>query len=339
MVTGFLAAFAIAIFWDVNFIIASMDVSAPLLVLFFIVGACSSSTSVINFAFVAVHPQSCTTYMATGMGFGSMVGGLTSLIIGSLTTSKNSVSVIVAFIAFLYIPAIISLTYIEPPGLEQAEHETSPDQLDNKFENEKPSDHLESEKKALLPKIGEGDNRENGDKDTMTEFNFLSKYFPILCLQAFTSGLGHGLVPSLISSVCGRFEYPHTTLSLATGIAAVLDPACRFLSGYYRFKTLNEVMMSSAVLSGLSAVLVVCAVLPSDAGIFSDPWGGILPAMIHISFISLFVFTNTCIFLVLKDTIPDDCIGHAYKWSGLSVQIGAVVGTVVSFTLIMLGVM
>lgn len=52
-----------------------------------------------------------------------------------------------------------------------------------------------------------------------------------------TSALGHGLVPSLVSSVCGKVADPNMVLTLATGLAALVDPCCRALTGVYRLKT------------------------------------------------------------------------------------------------------
>lgn len=361
---GFVAGILLSFVWDWEFSIGSnFHLSLPLLFIFFIISAVSASSTVADWKFVAEFSSTCTTYLATGMGLGTLSAALTTLVMSTFATDRTVVRLVLIVVSFFYVPAILFM-----PTPEEEKHGYQIIQNTDDYEEAQEdrthsstnTDNVTNTDLQPVPilledynrKLGSGSSADcssdngyghrskEGDSEVKhTEAWFIRKYLNILILQGLASGLGHGLVPSLVSTVCGRFQNAHTTLSLATGLSAVMDPMCRFLTDFYHTPNVAGIAVNTSVLVMLSLLMVLLAVVPTSAAIFSLAWGGVVPVLTHVSFISLFVFTNTSVFLVLKGLIPDSCIGHAYKWSALSVQIGAVIGTVISFTFLLLGLL
>ena len=109
---GFLTGLLMSLFWNSTITVDGTMFSIPLYLFFFMLGICSSSTSVTHFVLVSTFPASCTTYMTTGMGLGSMAAGILSLS-QYLSPSRFSVGLYFFCVSLLYIPAILSLYYIE----------------------------------------------------------------------------------------------------------------------------------------------------------------------------------------------------------------------------------
>eukprot|EP01036_Dinobryon_divergens_P034173 gene34173-44151_t len=139
------------------------------------------------------------------------------------------------------------------------------------------------------------------------------EYYPLLSLQLLNASLAYGIVPSLLSYACGKFEHK------------------------------EKFQLLSATLVSLSAVLVLCAALPEDSG-----YGGALPVTAYVCIGALFGFSNTCMFRYFKQELGTDESGQeadpaadqehgvqrAYKLAGLATQIGAFIGSIITFALI-----
>eukprot|EP01033_Poteriospumella_lacustris_P013003 gene13003-9300_t len=136
--------------------------------------------------------------------------------------------------------------------------------------------------------------------------DFLHEHYSILLLQMMNSSLGYGIVPAIISFACGKFDHSSRVLLFATGLSAFIDPWFRALTGYVR--------------------------LPASSSLYKG-YGGIFPVILYISFNSLFGFTNTCVFRFFKESVRFH-VQHAYRWSGIASQTGALFGSVLAFALV-----
>lgn len=167
--------------------------------------------------------------------------------------------------------------------------------------------------------------------------DFLKNYFFIFYLQFFNSSLGYGLVPSIISSVCGKYSRGSAILLYATGITAVVDPFSRALTNVARFKTTPAFFLASGCLGCLSLALVTILCLPPSTPLFKGSGFGTVIA--YVGFNALNVFTNTCIFRFIKEHAPDSQVQACYRRGGIFSQSGALVGTAISFAVVVSGVL
>ncbi|KAJ1422527.1 hypothetical protein B484DRAFT_399042 [Ochromonadaceae sp. CCMP2298] len=276
LVTGLLMAFL----WNKIVSISGSQVSLALLILFFLVGACSSSSNVTHYIHVARSDASNTTALATGMGLGSMTAGILALLQGTVLIDYGfSVTYYYLVLALLFIPAIAAFSALS----RQEEVEKS--------EGAEPYD----------------------------EMRFIRQNWAILVLQVVNASLGYGIVPAMISYACSKFDDRSMVLLLSTGIAAVLDPLFKALTFYVRIRTFHG--------------LVLCAGLPGDLSLYRGA-GGVLPVSLYVGFGALFGFSNTCVFRYFKENISPDCVQHSYRWSGIASQSGALMGSLIAFSVV-----
>jgi hypothetical protein len=196
----------------------------------------------------------------------------------------------------------------------------------------------------------------------------------ILSLQFLNSLLGYGFVPAIISFACGKFPNANTILLFATTIGAIIDPIAKYLTNYMRFKTLNQLICASVMLLLLASGLIISSVLPSSSSFYTEGNGlfpmlcyicfNTLFGFTNISVFryfkektnfnfdtymmynsrasqehssnsknkALIVFeqTNHEVFF----TLSDELIQHAYRYNGIASQSGALVGSVIAFSLV-----
>lgn len=311
LITGLVTGILIGILWDTSLEVSGSRISVPLFVLFFVVGACSSSSNVTHFTFVSHSNAYNTSALATGMGLGSMLAGLLALLQGLLLLVYGfSVEIYFIVLALLYIPAIIAFGVLQNNYKEDLLHEEN-------FLN------------ALV--------QEECDI-AYDERDFLLQYNHVLFLQLMNSGLGYGVVPAIISYSCSKFNNRSLVLLLATGIAAILDPIFKALTNYIRINTFKGLQKATLVLLLLTSGLILCASLPSSSKLYQGA-GGIFPVSLYLCFTSLFGFSNTCVFRYFKDEIASNCVHHSYRWSGIASQSGALIGSLLAFTIVISNVL
>jgi hypothetical protein len=360
-IVGFTAGILMAFFWDDSVTIGSYELSLPLFLLFFVVGACSASTSVTYFTYVAKYSPLCTTYISTGMGAGSFLAGLFALVQTNLFPAKKYVDVLFGLVSCMFIPAFVALFVLEQEDIaREAAVKVHAVVSSPKFGVVSPLKGPKSPKSAkdavikkrIVDSVDfDGDNDVEESIDTYVEddantrhlnkfeeWNVVRANLSLLIFVGIASFLGHGLVPTIISSVAGRFKKSALTLSFATGEAAMVDPIFRFYTAYFRFESLTQIHRATYMLIFLSLCMLSLQFLPSTFVLFTDPLGGLSMVTLNVLFVTLFVFTNTSSFLYFKENVPERLIGYAYKWNGLSIQIGAVAGSLLSVLLFMLGV-
>lgn len=331
MILGILAiglstGLGLGIFWNNSVEIAGVKSSLPLYILFFVVGGCSSLSNVTHFAYVSVWPASNTTALSTGMGCGSMVAGVLALLQGTILVQKGfSVRIYYLVLASLYCPAVVAVYSLQRQGPPQSVPSyVSISSADNLF-------LLDSSKKE------EGLFAAQETIHNDEEMDFLQDNYHVLTLQLINSMMGYGLIPSIISFVCGKFEDSSQTLLLATTIAAIVDPIFRASTYYLRFRSFAGLGCATMTLISLSCALLILANLPESSPIYSGN-GGYLVVILYVTFNGLHVFTNTSIFRYFKEHVSPVAVPHSYRWGGMASQTGALVGTGITFACIITGV-
>lgn len=321
LIVGFTAGVLMSILWKVSVTISSMQVSLPLYLLFFVVGACSSSSNVTHYTFVSKFEASNTTALATGMGLGSMTAGLLGILQGLVLIQYGfSTSIYYAVLTALYIPAFVAFSMLH----------ANRNQSDSKSflaENDSMEQHLVDDSHQSSNKWS---NNQYSDKD------FVYTNLSVLSLQMINSFLGYGIVPAIISYACGKFNNASLVLLLATGIAAIVDPWTKAVTYYVRLTTLRSLGFATATLVCLCSGLIICAGLPTTSSLYQGN-GGVLPVLLYVSFASFFGFANTCVFRFYKEVTDHQHVHHAYRWSGIASQSGALLGSIIAFSLVVTG--
>lgn len=328
---AFIVGILISFEWYQTVIISSNSVSFPLYLLFFLSSACASSSNVTLYMFVSNYPSSCTTMLSTGMGIGSMLAGIFSLLRGLLLANYDlgienyflllSSLFLLSMIAFRVLSAELQLH--TPSALRRYMEVNMNIQNSNRNSND------ESSNGEVL--------EDTGSLLTKQEYNendFLQSHFHILILLFIIALFGYGVVPSLISYACSKFYRPDRILFLATSISSILDPVFRALTEFKRIETYFGFIISTVVLISLAFLLLICAVANPASSIYAYHNNNLLPLIFYISFDSLFGFTLTSIFLYFKVKIPPEFVENAYRFNSVVMQLGAFVGSLLTFCLI-----
>eukprot|EP00981_Chlorochromonas_danica_P000737 scaffold167_cov168-Ochromonas_danica.AAC.4 len=238
-------------FWNSVVEVNGKEMSLPLMALFFIIGACSSTSNITHYMFVSTFQPSSTTALSLGMGLGSMLSGILAILQSLVLVNYGfSVSFFFLTLASLYLPAIYVMNKPRHSSVQHSGGTYIPVDVEN-----------------LLP-------------ETILPFhegNFLKEYFAILVIQVISSSLGYGFVPAMLSYSCSKFENKGLVLVLAGGLAAITNPWTRLLTDYYRLTTIQELWYAVIFLVFLTIVLLLCAFLPSSSSVYSASAGGALP--------------------------------------------------------------
>ena len=367
LVTGFITGILMGIVWEYSVTVSGTAISLPLMLLFFIVGACSSSSNVTHYMYVSTYLPRNTTDLGTGMGVGSMISGILGILQGVwLINYGFSTTIYYITLSLLYLPAMLSFYRLKTSK--------SNDMTESKKIRESASliANLESNPFSSFQESSSSSvsdiqfvSKENLLKEKYQ--SFFTSYFPILLLQLTNSALGYGFVPALISYACGKFPNANTILLFSTGLSAIIDPCFRFFTNYYRFRTFQQLLIASAVLVGLALGLIICSSLSPSSSFYTNN-NGCLPVLCYISFNSLFGFTNISIFRYFKEeailvnlttassTVRhqpqkandlnahgdteekeeslDYRVQHAYRYIGIASQAGALLGSILAFSLV-----
>lgn len=127
---GLTAGLLLSALWNESVYIGGKETSLPLFALFFVVGACSSSSNVAHFSFVSRFDAASTTAIATGAGLGSMLAGLLGIAQGLLLVRYGlSTSVYYAALAALYVPALWAFLSLRRESERERETETDTETL------------------------------------------------------------------------------------------------------------------------------------------------------------------------------------------------------------------
>jgi MFS family permease len=368
LIIGFLCGILLGIIWNMSITISGSKISLPLCILFFVVGTCSSSSNVTHYMYVSTFPAHNTSALGTGMGIGSMISGLLGILQGAwLIDYGFTTTIYYIVLSLLYLPAMMSFFILRKNRTKQYKEE-DPDHFPQKNDNNVDNDSGSFDQVQYIPLFNTVTEQSSSSTGGASNWkSFLSSYYSILLLQLLNSSLGYGFVPALISYACGKFPNARTILLFSTGIAAIIDPWFKFLTNYYRFTTFPQLLFSTCILFLFVLGLIICSVLPSSSHFYSKS-NGALPAFFYVSFMGLFGFTNICIFRYFKQEIiftelkgkqdtavhtsskgkhsdeekgveyvqeeSDLGVQHAYRYSGIASQTGALLGSAIAFSLV-----
>lgn len=335
LVAGFVTGILMCGLWQYTIPIGQDEYSVPLYILFFIVGACSSSSNVTHYTFVSTYIASNTTALGTGMGIGSMIAGLLGILQGLVLIDYGfTTTYYYLILALLYIPAYYSFHHLftsmtlDSPD-KALEHITHPIE---------PMDDTDME--VMLTSTGSSSSSStyhHKPRETVFEnYHFVIQFRSLLFMQLLIASLGYGMVPAIISYACGKFSSANFILLLATGISAMIDPWCKMLTFVLRWKALTSLQGATLTLFLLTLGLFICASQPTDSTLYTSQAGGALPVILYVCFNALFGFTTISIFRYFKEhaAVRNEDIIHAYRWNGIASQTGALLGSILAFALV-----
>jgi hypothetical protein len=324
---GFICGLLIAFLWSQTIHIGNKSTSLPLFLIFTIVGACSASSNVTHYQFVSRYARNDTSALSTGMAIGSMITGILGLAHG-LFLSDLGMSLFVYYflISCLYIPAFVAFVHI---GNIQSDYK--PNALLNNINNDdSPDDDF------VMVHHGEKNNHNEGFE---SDEELLKAHYVLFGMQALNSFFGYGVIPALIAVICSRFQSPYLILLLSTSILCILDPMCRAMTAFMPHRTLSQLQMLSATLFLLAMLLLSVLLIPFSSTSFYQ-YGGFYPVILYISFGVCFGFSNTSVYLYVKCTFTNDkVISNAYRLTGIATQSGALLGSLISFLLVVSGLL
>ena len=340
---GFVGGVGMAIFWNHATKIGKRHYSIALYLLFLLVGACASTSNVTHYIYVSQYSNIETTCLSTGMALGSTTAGVLAILQGLvLETYGMSVSYTYLAVALLYLPALAALLLDRKTSTAiSARFQNDSDQRVRLLKGGGDSGHDDCHHVSdMYPAdMTETEDRSPCDQ-SLTPSPLHGPYATILQLHAFNASLGYGVIPSLISPICSRFQSASTVLLLATGLACTLDPIFRFFTVYRALQTTREIKIGTGILCVLAVALLVTLTLPRDSQLLTSPGGvaGLYPVLLYVMFGVSFGYINTSIFLYLKHHVHLQEIQEGYRWAGVMSQIGALVGSIVSFSLVISGI-
>lgn len=358
LVAGLLTGIGLAIcwWWTIN------GTSFPLFVLMFCGGLVSATSNIALFTFVfsprflnhkvpgcTAHgeatalntqgPAGRTTALATGMALGSGFSGLLALTQGqiALSTPNNSasvsdgsgfsVSVFFCILSALYGVALYALFLLWRRGHNR---KSSYD------DNEKARNDVSG------PLLGPSDDDVNlniyGGGTPVVEALSTTE-LQLMALLVFTGMMGFGVVPSVISGVCGKFRHgSNTGLLFATCIACVGDPFSRALTSWVYLQTLSQLVAMATLCAALTAALLVLFALPGNSEVFGGLDGAALPASLYVAFTFCFGFLNTSAFVYINHGDSADK-QRLSRLASMAMQAGAFCGAVVMFIFVITDVL
>ncbi len=351
---GAFTGILMGVFYDYSVSVGGSDVSLPLCILFFIVGGCSSSSNVTHFTYVSTFSAQSTTALGTGMGFGSMIAGILGILQGVwLIDYGFNTTIYYIVLSVLYVPAMYSfyqLNHHYALSPNTSKHEIS--SFLGVVEENPVSSPILTNQDHQQPRASPEITHYRNSKERSKSSHFIWQYAHILSLQAFNSSLGYGIVPALISYACGKFPNANTILLFATGTAAIVDPWSRFCTNFYHLNTYKQLLYASSVLFFLALGLIICSVIPPSSSFYIEG-NSFLPVVLYICFNALFGYTNISIFRYFKEKasitssssssetnpnnlqqISDKQIQNAYRYSGVASQVGALLGSILAFSLV-----
>lgn len=334
--TGLSAGVLLSQFWKSSTQYRGTNISLPLFILFFSAGSCSALSNVTHYSYVSKWPAEHTTWLATGMGLGSMTTGLLALTQGLVPNDTAfTVELYYILLALFYLPAIASLLVLEKLDSSHVNSDnnninSNTDIVDVDYQKPLTSGiQIQLESDPILP------GKQGGLR---SDFAFVKEHIDLLCLQLIISSLGYGLIPSIISTFCGKFANKSTALLFSTSIGAVVDPIFRSLTHMYRITSVSGFYLSTAVLVSLGVVMAVLTSLPPTSAVFQSNNTTCIPILLYISFNGLNAFTNTSIFRHFKHVIPHHRVQQSYRLLGVASQTGALLGTTLTFGIIITGI-
>lgn len=313
---GFSCGIGMSLLWHVTVDVAGHGHSVLFCLLFFVVGACSSTSNVTHFTYVSGYASNETTALSTGMAVGSMLAGVLGILQGAFLEQVGmTITASYVVVASFFLPGLILLwskaSLVMPDTWGEDSH-------------------------PLLLEEG-ATKSESCPEDVPSDVDVHSLHKSLLLLQVCNCAFGYGIVPSLISPVCSRFSSSSTVLLLATGTSCILDAICRAFTAVRPVDSPRGIRVFSAGLYVMASALIAAMALPSDSRLLTAPYGGAYAVLLYVGFGVTFGYINLSVFLYIKKHTPPEAVQEAYRWAGVMSQAGALGGSLLSFLLVVSG--
>ncbi|KDO24511.1 hypothetical protein SPRG_10326 [Saprolegnia parasitica CBS 223.65] len=301
---GVMACLLLATTWHMTSSVFGEPRSSALLFFVFCGGIVSATSSVVFYPFVSMYPAISTSALATGESLGAVVAGVLALLqdVGS-PEMHFSISTYFACAAVVFLVSMVAFSYLRTYG--------------------RPETQLSNERAWLLDPT-----------QTFTcqeDWHVVRVIGQPLACQFALACFSFAVVPSVLPILGSKYMHSGTVLKWASVLGMLCDPLARFLTTFYHTRRVS-IFTLLALVAGLCMATQASARVPLWS---RSPNGGIVVVLLHCSYMSLAGYTQTCLYQVLQEMDVEN-VKAAYQWSGFVTQMGALLGTIVTFGLVAL---
>jgi hypothetical protein len=211
--------------WAVTTPVGDKSYSVPLFLLTIAAGATCNTTTVTHFSFVGHFERRCTSMLSFGAGLGSFFVGI--LAIFQYTVAQEHRFSVAAFFFVCLAPWVVACVALPQISAADASSGKEPKPLLEDMESSSsPTAKSESEE------MNGGDGGDHAG--AMSERRFLESFQGFLLVHFLVCSLGYGMIPAIISVVCGKYDSGSATLLMwSTVLVCFFDPIARGLTYYH----------------------------------------------------------------------------------------------------------
>jgi len=312
VIFGILTTMFLSLFWHHKTLVGHQEHSIAFLVLVAIAGMVDCTTSVVYLPVVSQYKNVYASALAAGAGGIGVICGLLSFAQNTSSDNPNfntsSFFVIIAFLMFVSGVAFALIRYTPFGKQEKREvYKTTDDEL------------------PLLFTVDE-------DK----QFSLVRGIFGVLVVLALLSLCQNGINVSLKPLLFRRYQHSDTMMMWGINLAFIVDPVASFLTTFRNMRIYQVKILSISwiCLSCYSVYISLNAVQPP----FSHyEYGGISVVILAMLISAALAYTKTMCYLVVHREVTDRFpkLGErAFKYMGIAIQIGSLIGSLVLFILI-----
>jgi hypothetical protein len=330
--------FITALTWDKTSSLFGEQHSTALLLMALLTGIASCSSSVIYWPYVSRYDPACTTYLSTGEASSSILLAIICAIQNpSSSTPVFSVFVyfmITAFIAVLSLGAFLAIHFTSIGAdvlrVNNNNNSTSPQplsQLDITYT------HLSNDESSV-------------ESVQITSSLVVSALWPQLLSQGIRAFVNYGVMNSLFSIACSRYPSSRALLQWSGIVGNLIAPLASYSTKWIKaYRRLHAITFVCFVVCALIVFISIQPIL-SDSTVAS--W--IMIIVLSTTFTAISTYSGTLIFLAIQDSSALPELQQLYarmsphqhqlfvesgsRASGVSIQVGALLGSVISFLLL-----
>ncbi|DAZ95467.1 TPA: hypothetical protein N0F65_002152 [Lagenidium giganteum] len=328
LVIGVLVSLLMSLLWDHTAVVFGAEHSVAMLLLTHLGGLVSATSSVVFYPYVATFPPLYTSGLSTGEGMSGSIAALLGVIQEpySLQSMRFTVGVFYSLCAVIMVFSLLGFAFLQFHPRARAAME------------EGQAKHAKADEES--PLVPEEQVTIQAQSSLPSRKVMLGQVWQFLFCQLLLAAFAFGILPSVMPYVYKKYapandkEGATSRYQTVASIAAlILDPLARLVTSWWRLYHVRALCFS---LSLVAAMLLVFSLVAHPLW-SSHGHGHLLPLISHISFLAIYAYTQTMIYLTLKresDNFVPEYAHQVYQWSGFATQIGAFMGAAIIFPMI-----
>jgi len=314
LILGFAVSILLSFFWETQGVLFGANHSIGLIVLVFISGVVGCLSVVVFYPFSSLYNLQLTSALSTGMGCNALIASLLAIVENPGNQSQRfSVGWYFRILALVIVGSLISFYFI-------LKH---PQVTKYKERNQQLSTEERKEGESLLT-----------ENDVPKQFQRISKKMiliganPIIN-QLYICTLNYLLMGILNFAV---IKYPEAErLLLWMNVLSMISGSIgRLVSTYYRYY--NVTLLSFIQTFFFLYLFILCFIKVNIANF------GWTVVVAYTFYTFIYGYTDTVIFLKVGHKMKENEIEHVSRLVGLANQLGAFIGSVTAFVLVVVGI-